>query len=85
MSNRGDHVLANAEIGDGVLVGEGGLTNQSTFYALLKHLFEPHLPQGKRLVPREVNRCSIACGSRSHCVTECVRVLELEDGTSCPG
>lgn len=67
MPNRCDHVLADAERSDGVLVGESGLVDQAAIDRLVEGLLEPHLSQREGLVTREMDRgLSICVVSRSH-------------------
>ena len=56
MPNRCHHVLAYAEGSDCALVSEGSLGDHAATDGLVEGLFEPHLTQGKRLVPGKVGR-----------------------------
>ena len=51
MADRCDHVLADAELGDGVFIGECGLVDVVERVGSVVDLFEPHLAQGECLVP----------------------------------
>ncbi len=56
MTNRSDHVLANAERRDCVVVSKSRFKDDSPRFRTIKYLFEPHLTQRKCLVSGEVHR-----------------------------
>ena len=51
MADRCDHVLPDAELGDGVFIGECGFVEVVERVGSVVDLFEPHLAQGECLVP----------------------------------